>query len=63
MGGWESVGGIAQRRASFGPCEIQEEQIHLFAGPFKVRPDWRLHAGRSGGTLSGGPELILEIPA
>jgi hypothetical protein len=35
----------------------------LFGGAFTIRTGCWLHSGRPGGTLSVGPEPIMEIPA
>lgn len=41
---------------------LMRSKTDLFGGPFNARPGWWLHSGRSGGTLSVGPELIMKIP-
>ena len=47
--------------SAFG--RLRRGKAALFSGPAKLRAGCRLHVGWSGGTLSAGPELILEIPA
>ena len=41
---------------------LRRGKTGLFSGPFKLRVARRLHSGWSGGTLSDGPKLIVEIP-
>ena len=60
----KSVGGIASKKASFGFWQAQAGQSRPVQWPRQAPSRrCRLHFGWSGGTLSSGPELILEIPA
>jgi len=63
---------LGKRGPVSGLERLMRSKTNLFGVPFNFRPQvvvapgggvgWWLLSGRSGGTLSVGPELIVEIP-
>ena len=45
-----------------GLGRIRRGDTDLFGGAFTIRTGYELHSGRSGSTVSVGPEPIMEIP-
>ena len=56
---WEEM---APKRAAQALGEAQPTQGPACSEALNLRTGCRLHSGRSGGTLSATPELILETP-
>jgi hypothetical protein len=61
----EEEGRVSGESLQRGPVSafgrLRRSKAALFSGHFKLRAGCRLHSGWSGGTLSDGPKLILEI--
>jgi hypothetical protein len=51
-----------KRGLASGVGRLRRSTIDPFGGTFEVRPGWSLHWSQFDGTLSVGPEPIMEIP-
>src|SRR5438046_2990829 len=59
-------GKVSETSVKRGPVSglgrIRRGDTDLFGGAFTIRTGYGLYSGRSGGTVSVGPEPIMEIP-
>ena len=62
----EEEGRVSEESLHGGPVSafgrLRRGKTVLFSGPFTLRAGGPLHFGRSGGRLSDGPNLIVQIP-